>query len=145
LFTIKIELSSLLVNMKREAQAASSIALRDAMWNWIQVFPTEYVDTLVSNKRLDVSAERIFDMLYGLTEGTSKRTFWPTLAVLFASSPERLKQATAESTGSRHLSRSRKVCLCAVFLQLHCADAPFFADQLLGASHERSWVWFQGR
>ncbi|KIO22012.1 hypothetical protein M407DRAFT_28426 [Tulasnella calospora MUT 4182] len=88
------ELSSLLVNMKREAQGAVSIALRTALWNWIEYFPNEYFDIFKGVRRLEGAPERVFDMLFNMTENQSKRAFWPTLTVLLAASPERLKQAT---------------------------------------------------
>ncbi|KAG8981934.1 Ras GTPase activating protein ira2 [Tulasnella sp. 425] len=88
------ELSSLLVNMKREAQGAVSIALRTALWNWIEYFPNEYFDIFKGIRRLEGAPERVFDMLFNMTENQSKRAFWPTLTVLLAASPERLKQAT---------------------------------------------------
>ncbi|KAG8905759.1 Ras GTPase activating protein ira2 [Tulasnella sp. 403] len=88
------ELSSLLLNMKREAQGAVSIALRTAFWNWIEYFPNEFFDIFRGVRRLDGAPERVFDMLHNMTENQSKRAFWPTLAVLLAASPDRLKQAT---------------------------------------------------
>ncbi|KAG9027475.1 Ras GTPase activating protein ira2 [Tulasnella sp. JGI-2019a] len=87
------ELSSLLVNMKREAQGAVSIALRTALWNWIEYFPKEYLDIFKGTRRLEGAPERVFDMLSSMTESQGKRAFWPTLTVLLAASPERLKQA----------------------------------------------------
>ncbi|KAG9015978.1 Ras GTPase activating protein ira2 [Tulasnella sp. 427] len=95
------ELSSLLVNMKREAQGAVSIALRTALWNWIEYFPNEYFDIFKGVRRLEGAPERVFDMLYNMTENQSKRAFWPTLTILLAASPERLKQATLGVTKSK--------------------------------------------
>lgn len=80
--------------MKREAQGAVSIALRTALWNWIEYFPNEYFDIFKGVRRLEGAPERVFDMLFNMTENQSKRAFWPTLTVLLAASPERLKQAT---------------------------------------------------
>ncbi|KAG8959528.1 Ras GTPase activating protein ira2 [Tulasnella sp. 419] len=91
------ELSSLLVNMKKEAQCAVSIALRTALWNWIEYFPKEYLEIFGGTRRLDGAPERVFDMLYQIMENANKRAFWPTLTVLLAASPERLKQATLVS------------------------------------------------
>ncbi|KAG8886533.1 Ras GTPase activating protein ira2 [Tulasnella sp. 331] len=87
------ELSSLLVNMKREAQGAVSIALRTALWNWIEYFPKEYLDIFKGTRRLEGAPERVFDMLFNMTESQGKRAFWPTLTVLLSASPDRLKQA----------------------------------------------------
>jgi len=80
--------------MKRDVQGAVSIALRTALWNWIEYFPKEYLEIFRGTKRLDGTPERVFDMLFNMTESASKRAFWPTLTILLAASPERLKQAT---------------------------------------------------
>lgn len=88
------ELSSLLVNMKSAAQGAVAIGLRTALWNWIEYFPHEYFDIFKGVRRLEGAPERVFDMLHTMTEAQNKRAFMPTLTVLLAVSPERLKQAT---------------------------------------------------
>lgn len=79
--------------MKREAQGAVSIALRTALWNWIEYFPKEYLDIFKGTRKLEGAPERVFDMLFNMTESQGKRAFWPTLTVLLSASPDRLKQA----------------------------------------------------
>ena len=113
---VSVELSSLLVNMKREAQGAVSIALRTALWNWIEYFPREYLDIFKGVRRLEGAPERVFDMLFQMTENQSKRAFWPTLTVLLAASPERLKQS------SLGVSKSKKVC-CRSMLPVRSSDS----------------------
>ncbi len=95
------ELSSLLVNMKREAQGAVSIALRTSVWNWIEYFPKEYLEIFKGTRRLEGAPERVFDMLFTMTENQNKRAFWPTLTVLLAASPDRLKQAALGTSKSK--------------------------------------------
>lgn len=43
-----VELSSLLVNMAREAQVAIAIPLRSAIWNWIMYYPSEFNELVTS-------------------------------------------------------------------------------------------------
>ena len=47
------ELSSLLVNMRREAQEAVAINIRRAIWNWIEIFPNEFIEVARGKRRLD--------------------------------------------------------------------------------------------
>ncbi|KDQ15349.1 hypothetical protein BOTBODRAFT_54648 [Botryobasidium botryosum FD-172 SS1] len=91
------ELGSLLVGMKREAQIAISSSVRKAIWNWIHVFPSEYIECFTVGRRLDSSAERCFDALL-TSENIGNRTHWPTLTALFAMSPDRLKQVNLHNT-----------------------------------------------
>lgn len=84
--------------MKREAQIAISGSVRKAIWNWIHIFPAEYIECFTGGRRLDTSAERCFDAL-STSENVGNRTHWPTLTALFAMSPERLKQVNLNSSG----------------------------------------------
>lgn len=43
-----VELSSLLVNMAREAQLAIANPLRSAIWNWIAYYPSEFNELVTS-------------------------------------------------------------------------------------------------
>ena len=43
-----VEVSSLLVNMAREAQVAIAIPLRSAIWNWITYYPSEFNELVTS-------------------------------------------------------------------------------------------------
>jgi hypothetical protein len=84
-------MSSLLVNMNTQAKMALAIPLRTALWNWIDLHPIEFYETLRSHKRMEGAPERVFDILWdsAVTEASSARALWPTLAVLSVISPER--------------------------------------------------------
>ncbi|KAH7916805.1 hypothetical protein BJ138DRAFT_1121610 [Hygrophoropsis aurantiaca] len=84
------ELCSLLVNMKREAQAAVAIPLRTAIWNWIDLCPREYNEAIRSRGRFEGAPERVFDLLYIANEPGRERALWPTLTILACLSAERL-------------------------------------------------------
>ena len=86
------EASSLLMNLKRDAQVPVAVALRTAVWNWIELFPDEYNDALRYHRRLDGAPERVFDLLYDAQDATrDKGAMWPTLAVLLCISHDRMK------------------------------------------------------
>ncbi|KAG8870177.1 Ras GTPase activating protein ira2 [Serendipita sp. 405] len=98
------ELSSLLVSMKREAQSSISLYLRNSIWNWVNGFPEQFGEVIVSQRKLEGAPERVFDTLYQMMQDSSiinnsRRIIWPTLAALLATSPERLRQSEAAMTG----------------------------------------------
>ncbi|KAI6152285.1 hypothetical protein BKA82DRAFT_4387651 [Pisolithus tinctorius] len=84
------ELSSLLVNMKKQAQAAVAIPLRMALWNWIDLYPQEFNEAVRSRGRLEGAPERVFDLLYMANEPGRERALWPTLTILACLSPDRV-------------------------------------------------------
>ncbi|KAG9100039.1 Ras GTPase activating protein ira2, partial [Ceratobasidium sp. 370] len=96
------ENSSLLVGMKEKPKYAIANALRQAIWNWIEVLPRDYTDLLAGRRRLDGAPERVFDTLYTQSERDNKqRAYWPTLTVLLAVSPERIKALETRSKKDR--------------------------------------------
>lgn len=84
------ELSSLLVNMKKQAQAAVAIPLRMALWNWVELYPQEYNEAVRTRGKLEGSAERVFDLLYIANEPGRERALWPTLTILSSLWTDRL-------------------------------------------------------
>ncbi|KAI0080777.1 hypothetical protein K474DRAFT_1717515 [Panus rudis PR-1116 ss-1] len=87
------ELSSLLVNMRKEAQVALAVPLRSAVWNWIESYPEEFNDLVYSLRKLDGAPERVFDILFALHDNASadKSAVWPALTVLMCISSDRIK------------------------------------------------------
>ena len=120
LLIASLVLSSLLVNMKREAQAAVARPLRRAIWNWIDLFPDEFNEALRSRGRMEGAPERTFDLLYTQQPGAEK-ALWPTLTILNCISSERLgSDFQINHFGSGHFGghkgSHRKVCR----LTLYC-------------------------
>jgi hypothetical protein len=96
------ELSSLLVSMKRDAQATVALALRAAIWNWITIFSDQFIDVMVVQRRLEGAPERVFDTLFQVMNeagANQRRMLWPTLAALLATSPQRLREAELGISG----------------------------------------------
>ena len=105
------ELSSLLVNMRREAQAALASPLRNAVWSWIEHNPEEFNESILSHRKLENAPERVFDLLYELHETSDKPAVWPALTVLMCISSDRIKnEYQTNSIGMTRGFASRKVC-----------------------------------
>ncbi|KAH9939229.1 uncharacterized protein BXZ73DRAFT_88953 [Epithele typhae] len=103
------EASSLLMNLKREAQIPVAVALRTAVWNWIELYPDEYNDALRYHRRLDGAPERVFDLLYDVQDASrDKAAAWPTLAVLLCISHDRVKGEFEANALGGHKGQYRK-------------------------------------
>ncbi|KAF8883153.1 hypothetical protein CPB84DRAFT_1817082 [Gymnopilus junonius] len=90
LVTLLNQLSSLLVNMRKEAQLAITIHLRSAVWNWIEVFPSEFNEAIRTRGKTEGAPERVFDLLYSLIPPNGERIFWPTLMILNCVTADRI-------------------------------------------------------
>jgi len=62
------ELPLLLVNIKRQAQAAVAIPLHMAIWNWIEMCPQKFNEAVGSGGKLEGAPERVFDLLHSAIE-----------------------------------------------------------------------------
>ncbi|KAH7343309.1 hypothetical protein B0J17DRAFT_171910 [Rhizoctonia solani] len=103
------EISSLIMGVKDKCRIVIANAVKQAVWNWIEILPNEYTELLTGQRSLDNAPERLFDVLHSQSERDGKqRLYWPTLTVLLAVSPERLKGLEILITGGR-VKRDRKV------------------------------------
>ncbi|KDR84288.1 hypothetical protein GALMADRAFT_87191 [Galerina marginata CBS 339.88] len=84
------QLSSLLVNMRKEAQLAIAGHLRSAVWNWIDVFPGEFNEAIRTRGKTEGAPERVFDLLYSMVPAGSEKIFWPTLMILNCITADRI-------------------------------------------------------
>ncbi|KAK2465915.1 hypothetical protein APHAL10511_001556 [Amanita phalloides] len=84
------ELSSLLISMGKEAQKAVSVALRAAIWHWIDYFPAEFNDAIRTRGRTEGAPERVFDLIHSLNPTANEKVFWPTLTTLCCITSERI-------------------------------------------------------
>jgi hypothetical protein len=131
------ELSSLLVNMKRQAQAAVAIPLRMAIWNWIEMCPLEYNEAVRSRGKLEGAPERVFDLLHSAIEPGRERALWPTLTILACLAAERLSpdyQIDVETRSvnfASHKSSHRKV---RVMISEVYFDLTFFTHRIYDLS-----------
>lgn len=98
------------MNLKKDAQVPVSIALRTAIWNWIELCPEEFNEALLSHRRLEGAPERVYDLLFDLQENTrDKAGAWPTLAVLLSISYDRMKNEYETNAIGAHKTNYRKV------------------------------------
>ncbi|PFH50162.1 hypothetical protein AMATHDRAFT_80979 [Amanita thiersii Skay4041] len=86
------ELSSLLVNMGKDARIAIAVALRAAVWHWIDYFPEEFNDCIRVRGRTEGAPERVFDLLHSLNPigHGNEKVFWPTLTILNCTTSDRM-------------------------------------------------------
>ena len=111
------ELSSLLVNMRIESQRTIAIHLRSAIWNWIDVFPSEFNEAIRTKGKTEGAPERVFDLIHSLDHAGSEKVFWPTLTILNCISSDRI---SAEFQYGNFTQINRKVFI-SKFLYLSTA------------------------
>lgn len=92
--------------MRTDAQCAIAVHLRSAIWNWIDVFPSEFNDTVRVKGKTEGTPERVFDLLYSAVHAGSEMIFWPTLTILNCISPDRVSDV---QYGNSSHTRGRKV------------------------------------
>ncbi|KAH6914612.1 hypothetical protein BKA70DRAFT_1180120 [Coprinopsis sp. MPI-PUGE-AT-0042] len=98
LLVVLNDISSLMININREAQLAIAIHVRTAVWNWIDRFPEEFNEAIRTKPGIVKASEsgagipeRVFDMLYTLsTYPGNERIVWPTLTMLSCMTSERI-------------------------------------------------------
>ena len=94
--------------MRSESQRAIAVHLRSAIWNWIDVFPSEFNDAIRVKGKTEGAPERVFDLLYSAVQAGSEMIFWPTLTILNCISPDRIF-ADVQYGNSAHTHKGRKV------------------------------------
>jgi hypothetical protein len=94
--------------MRTESQRAIAVHLRSAIWNWIDVFPSEFNEAIRVKGKTEGTPERVFDLLYSAVHAGSEKIFWPTLTILNCISPDRVS-ADVQYGDSTHTHKSRKV------------------------------------
>ncbi|CAG8526331.1 12565_t:CDS:2 [Rhizophagus irregularis] len=102
------ELCSSFLHLKRSAQTMMANVLRKAIWNWIEVFPAEFVTLCQEQKRLEGGAEILFDYCSSLAESNPKKksVFWPLQTMLLILCPDILFNASMSDVSN---SMSKKV------------------------------------
>ncbi|CAG8518713.1 24789_t:CDS:10 [Dentiscutata erythropus] len=89
------ELCGSFLHLKKSAQTVMANVLRKAIWNWIEVFPAEFVHLCQSQKRLDGGPEILFDICHSLADNNRRKaTFWPLQTMLLILCPDILLNAS---------------------------------------------------
>ena len=76
--------------MRIESQRTIAIHLRAAIWNWIDVFPSEFNEAIRTKGKTEGAPERVFDLIHSLAHAGSENVFWPTLTILNCISSDRI-------------------------------------------------------
>ncbi|RGB37714.1 hypothetical protein C1646_638789 [Rhizophagus diaphanus] len=101
------ELCNSFMNLKRYTQISMAIVLRKAIWNWIEVFPAEFVKLCQSQKRMDGGPELLFDICSNISP-KHKSLFWPLQTMLLILCPDMLMNAVTTDKASTK-SAQRKI------------------------------------
>jgi neurofibromin 1 len=76
-------------HFKRSTQSALALALRSAIWSWIETFNNEFVTLVSSNRRLEGGPDVLFDVVATLAEKSQRRPFaWPLMTMLLVCCPD---------------------------------------------------------
>jgi neurofibromin 1 len=105
-----------LLTIKEEHTTIASV-LRVAVWNWVTQHADEFNDTLRTRGAMDGAPERMFDLLYRLSNTPeSNRRTWPGLAMLNCISPDRVSPDLRQPGASNSRAKAaRPVCICLLF------------------------------
>ena len=91
-----------------ESQRTIAIHLRSAIWNWIDVFPSEFNEAIRTKGRTEGAPERVFDLIHSLSHAGSENVFWPTLTILNCITSDRI---SAEFQYGNFAHTNRKVII----------------------------------
>ncbi|KAI9277397.1 hypothetical protein BY458DRAFT_433218 [Sporodiniella umbellata] len=93
------EMCNCTLNFKRTTQQWMAVALRKAIWNWIENYSTEFITLFREQKRLDGTPEILFDIFNSLADNTKKKaSFWPTQTMLLVLCPDILSSVSTRQT-----------------------------------------------
>ncbi|KAF9527976.1 hypothetical protein CPB83DRAFT_363170 [Crepidotus variabilis] len=146
LVSILNQLSSLLLNMRKESQHAVAFHLRAAVWNWIDVFPNEYNEAIRTRGKTEGAPERVFDLLFSLQATGYEKTYWPALAVLLCttsdkiraefqntvSTPKARKELRFGDSLMRHVAKNSKLSETALVCAIDLCRAASYVDPSQG-------------
>lgn len=104
--------------MRTESQRAIAVHLRSAIWNWIDVFPSEFNDVIRTKGKTEGAPERVFDLLNSVIVAGSERVFWPALTILNCMSSDRIS-ADFQYGNSNHTKKGRKVFIPKFYISYH--------------------------
>lgn len=94
------------LHLSTTLQLRVAVYLRNAIWNWIELYTVEFVDLCVSAKRGDSGAELLFDMAAAIADNTRKRSIlWPLQTMLLVLCPDILLQAFMSDVPSQATRR----------------------------------------
>ena len=103
------EVSSTFLHVKRPAQISIASVLRKAIWNWVDVHPSELQNLVETHRKIEGGAEALFNLLSSGSDISSSsqarrtRAFYPLMAMLLVICPDLFKKAAMGDMGGRSL------------------------------------------
>ncbi|KAJ3039290.1 Ras GTPase activating protein ira2 [Rhizophlyctis rosea] len=83
------ELTQSTRSLMKKVQFLMAVVLRRAIWNWIEIFPLEFMGLVQSQKRFEGNPDTLFDILNSLSESQRRKViFWPTQTTLLILCPD---------------------------------------------------------
>lgn len=87
--------------MKKTTQQLVAIALRGAIWNWIESYTSEFMMLSRSQKRLEGSPEILFDIFNSLADTAKKKAvYWPVQMMLLILCPDIMLSTTVSGSAN---------------------------------------------
>ncbi|KAF9431608.1 Ras GTPase activating protein ira2 [Entomortierella beljakovae] len=88
------ELRSTFLHLKRSALTVMGQVLHKAIWNWIEIFPSEFVHLCQTQRRMEGEPHILFDICHSLATDNKRRIhFWPLQTMLLILCPDILLNA----------------------------------------------------
>jgi hypothetical protein len=106
-------------------QLRVAVYMRNAIWNWIELYTVEFIDLSVNTKRVDNGPEILFDMASAVIDNTRKRSvMWPLQTMLLVLCPDILMQAFMSEVPSQ---ASRRVSVALTMFAIRAvANQPIY-------------------
>ncbi|KAG0747979.1 hypothetical protein G6F62_000155 [Rhizopus arrhizus] len=83
------ELCASTLHLKKPVQQWIAVALRKAIWNWIESYTAEFMSLCHNQRRLEGSPEILFDIFNSLADTAKKKAvFWPVQTMLLVLCPD---------------------------------------------------------
>lgn len=84
-----LELCASTLHLKKPVQQWIAVALRKAIWNWIESYTAEFMSLCHNKRRLEGSPEILFDIFNSLADTAKKKAvFWPVQTMLLVLCPD---------------------------------------------------------
>ena len=116
--------------MRIESQRTIAIHLRSAIWNWIDVFPSEFNEAIRTKGKTEGAPERVFDLIHSLSHAGSENVFWPILTILNCISSDRI---SAEFQYRGKFTHTNRKVIISKFLHLLTMQIEALYDRNLGS------------
>ena len=110
------EVSGMMRTMKKNISLAVPVVLKRAIWNWIEVFPQEFIAMHQSQKRFEGASDSLFEFFTPITDNNKRKSvIWPFQTALLMLSPDILSGVASMSSSTE--TAGKKIFPFALFLE----------------------------